>query len=156
MPVVIVKKDNWLEVDKPLGLYNCECPLQCQVILWLVLQPFGLEDYSCSVKIIQGVFPDLKSGPVLEDLIPLNSGAIIYSEGEESHCFIAVIESSNNLISLYHISPERVTGQFLPVLMWEIISMYPDVCLHHLVFWFYMQVLSRCLPIQLLIRLNVI
>ena len=52
------------------------------------------------------MFPNLKSGPLLEDLILLASDVVVYREVEEPHFDIPVIDSNNNLISLYQISPE--------------------------------------------------
>ena len=45
------------------------------------------------------VFSDLKSEPLLEDLILLAYGVAVYSEVEQTRCDITVIDCSNNLIS---------------------------------------------------------
>ena len=54
------------------------------------------------------MFPDLKSGSLSEDLILLASGVVVYSEVEQTRSGIPVIDSSNNLLSLYNISPETM------------------------------------------------
>ena len=53
------------------------------------------------------MFPGLRFGPLLEDLIPLASA--VYSEVEQTCCDVPLIDSSNNLICLYQsiISPLR-------------------------------------------------
>ena len=53
------------------------------------------------------MLPDLKSGPLLEDLIPLAPGVAVGSEVEQMDFQITLIGSSNNLIKSLIISPLR-------------------------------------------------
>ena len=61
-------------------------------------QLLGLAEFSMdsSHKIqmsVWWVFPDLKSGPLTEDLIPLAYRVAVYSKVEQTHCDITVIDA---------------------------------------------------------------
>ena len=56
--------------------------------------------------------PDLKSRLHLEDVIPLASGVAVFSKVQQTYCDIPIIDSSNNLICLYHILPKMTNIWF--------------------------------------------
>ena len=80
-----------------------------QMILPLVLQPLGLEDYYMDLSLTRKKNESFQTSILALSLkILYAAGLAVYSEDAQNRCDIPVIEFSNNLISLYHILPETM------------------------------------------------